>query len=236
MSLVANLCAHGHNPQSPFRRLRIPSTFCKSVDRAFYLLPLTLGTSDILDNFAITRFHGEIHQGFDYQNEPFALASVIIHRISGQSLEDFFRSRVFNRLGMSCTSFDPSNNLREQIQGAVSLPGGDVHWFKPYLSGLQSDNPFAASGGLTSTTGDMSKWISYLLRLSRGERLPMDPDLTGDTFAEIITAQTLSTLQTVFVVPKGRSSYPEFSAATYAMAVQRFTLWCAPTSSQEPTR
>lgn len=107
---------------------------------------------------ALTPLRFEPGAKWEYGNGGFEVAGRVIEVVSGEPLEQFMQTRLFNPLGMSATTFWPS---REQLR-RLATP----HAPKPDSSGLlEAPLPFtyplsdlsgspSPGGGLFSTAGD----------------------------------------------------------------------------------
>lgn len=89
---------------------------------------------------------------YSYSNTGYNLAAVIVQRVSGMSLADFTRARIFEPLGMTRTSW---RDLHTRIvkDRAVAYGTGP--------SGFATNMPFEnvyGNGGLLTTVGDLLIW------------------------------------------------------------------------------
>jgi len=91
-------------------------------------------------------------KGFHYSDANYALLGMIIEEVSGDSLPQFYRSRIFDPLNMHDTYLQ----FHEP-----DLPGGILS--HPYLGeidlGFFNTSADWGSGGLVSTVGDLSQFI-----------------------------------------------------------------------------
>lgn len=93
-----------------------------------------------------------------YNNGGFLMLSVAIERISGQSLEDFLRERIFEPVQMYSTL------LRRSETGFVANSAG-LHIKNS--AGVYERSPFygtafAGEGGIVSTVDDMLRWLIHM--------------------------------------------------------------------------
>jgi CubicO group peptidase (beta-lactamase class C family) len=92
----------------------------------------------------------------------------IIEAVSGQSYEDFLRTRFFEPLGMTDTTFYPTPALREQVAVTYGKKDGRLVQATNTIIELPASGaryPIPA-GGLYSTAADLAKL--YQMMLSRG--------------------------------------------------------------------
>jgi CubicO group peptidase (beta-lactamase class C family) len=92
-----------------------------------------------------------------YSNTGYALAALIIERVSGRSLQDFTQERLFKPLGMTHTQW--RDDFTRVVQNrATAYTGSEAN-------GFHQDMPFTnmiGNGGLLSTMGDLLKWEENL--------------------------------------------------------------------------
>lgn len=89
---------------------------------------------------------------WSYSNSGYNLAAVIVARISGMSFAEFSRTRLFEPLGLTHTSW------RDEYARVV--PGRAIA-YAPAGNRYRQDMPFEnvhGNGGLLTTVGDLLKW------------------------------------------------------------------------------
>ena len=100
-----------------------------------------------------------------YSNTGFTLLGVVVERVSGRSLADFTRERLFEPLGMTHTSW--RDDFRRTVPGRATAYSGDAR------RGFRLDMPFTnivGNGGLLTTVGDLLRWNENLDRPRVGGR------------------------------------------------------------------
>ena len=93
---------------------------------------------------------------WSYCNTGYNLSEIIVSRVSGMSLAEFTRQRIFLPLGMTHTSW------RDDYTRLV--PGRAVA-YSSKSDGFHADMPFEniyGNGGLLTTVGDLLKWNEHL--------------------------------------------------------------------------
>ena len=93
-----------------------------------------------------------------YSNTGYALAGIIVQRVSGKSLQAFTQERLFRPLGMTHTQWR-DDYTRIVPNRATAYSRTD--------SGYKQDMPFTnmiGNGGILSTMGDLLKWNENLDR------------------------------------------------------------------------
>lgn len=92
-----------------------------------------------------------------YSNSNFVLGATVIERASGQSLNSFFRTALFERLGMRNTLW--RDDFRAVVAGRAQAysPGEGGKWrLDVPLNGV------VGAGGLMTTAGDLQRWNEVL--------------------------------------------------------------------------
>ena len=92
-----------------------------------------------------------------YSNTGYALAGIIVERVSGKSLDAFTQERLFRPLGMTHTRW------RDDFTTVV--PNRATAYSGTAANGFHTDMPFTnmiGNGGLLSTMADLLKWNENL--------------------------------------------------------------------------
>jgi len=93
---------------------------------------------------------------YSYSNSNYTMLTIIVERVSKQSLEDFTKERLFKPLGMNSTRW--RSNFRDVIPNRAQA-------YSERDNGYQLEMPFEhiyGHGGLLTTTGDLLKWNQLL--------------------------------------------------------------------------
>ncbi len=85
-----------------------------------------------------------VNSTYEYANENFIILSYLIEKLSGISLQMYFRTKIFEPLGLSSTVFDPFGKAFQLVQS----PAEEYYYFSDLNVGPQ---PFAISS--CSNTG-----------------------------------------------------------------------------------
>lgn len=109
---------------------------------------------------------------FTYTDVGFIVLGRLVEKVSGQTLDEFAKTNVFQPLEMSETSFNPSAELRKRAAPTEQRDGtwlkGEVHDPRAHLL-----RGVAGHAGLFSTADDLTRYGQQMLRLAMGnERLP----------------------------------------------------------------
>ncbi len=96
---------------------------------------------------------------FEYSNEGFSLAAMIVERVSGQNYETFLRERLFLPSGMKDTGYQAPNWPIERLPIGYREDG--TPWGRVYKNGWLPDGPgwyLRGNGGIQSTLDDLYRW------------------------------------------------------------------------------
>lgn len=107
---------------------------------------------------------------YAYDNVLYLVAGQLIEKISGQSWEDFVRTRILVPVGMSGSTVRHSDAASG---GNVATTHAEVDGKVKVIAPMVSDNTNPA-GGINSTATDMAKWMMVQMdsgRLASGARL-----------------------------------------------------------------
>ena len=94
---------------------------------------------------------------YSYSNSGYALASVIIEKVSGQDYATFMQERIFKPLGLDATFYgDHLKLIPNRARGYVRTPDGFQN-----ADFLDMSGPYGA-GALLSTVDDLATWFRAL--------------------------------------------------------------------------
>jgi CubicO group peptidase (beta-lactamase class C family) len=119
---------------------------------------------------------------WQYQNVVYAIAGLLVEKISGMPWETFVRTRIFTPLGMNET-IPLVSMLRGQPNVATphALIDDSVQ-----IVPIRSTDAVAPAGSVWSSVSDMSRWMRFMLDSGRvGDKRLIAPA----TFREIIAPQ-----------------------------------------------
>jgi D-aminopeptidase len=120
---------------------------------------LSVDSTDILEMYRqIDDMNFEPGATWMYNNGGWLLLSIAIERISGLSLEEFFRTRVFGPIGMHNTLLSRADSGFVPNSGSQHAVGPGNSFAKMYW-GL--DN-FLGAGAMISTVDDLLLWLRHL--------------------------------------------------------------------------
>jgi CubicO group peptidase (beta-lactamase class C family) len=101
---------------------------------------------------------------YAYDNVLYTVAGEVIERVSGLSWEDFIRTRILDRIGMTTTDVRHSAGIRGVVN--IASPHAVVEGKLIPVMPFTSDNVNPA-GGIHSNASDMAKWMIVQLDSGR---------------------------------------------------------------------
>ena len=132
--------------------------------------PSTYSRREVAERLRFLPLATSFRSAYAYDNVLYLVAGQVIEAVSGLSWEDFIRTRILARVGMTTSSprFDTAAN-----GGNVATPHARVDERVRVVQPFASDNTNPA-GGILSNAADMASWMRVLLRrgqLADGTRL-----------------------------------------------------------------
>jgi CubicO group peptidase (beta-lactamase class C family) len=115
---------------------------------------------------------------FHYSNLAFALLGIVVERVSGMAYQDYIRDRLFEPVGLTRVTFEPTPPV---AKGYLAQPYADGVWD---TVGVET-GAWASAGQLWGTAGDICRWGAFLA----------DPDesvLASSTAEEMRTVQVIT--------------------------------------------
>ena len=111
---------------------------------------------------------------YSYSNQGYILSVLLVERITGRSLQEFAKERIFGPLGMKDTRWrdDFTQVVRGRAAGYETGPSGAVHTNMPNTN-------IYGNGGLLTTVGDLQRWNREL----------DDPRSLGQAFVDMLEEQ-----------------------------------------------
>jgi CubicO group peptidase (beta-lactamase class C family) len=158
----------------------------------------------------------EFRTGFEYSGLLYAVAGLVIERVTGKTWEEFTQQRLFDPLGMSrsyCLDRNQWRNTADQSADEVAVgyikKGKRMvpyfHGSKKRSSAAEELGPIGPAGAIVSTVDDMCRWLAFQMGEGRsGGR-------------EIISKNTLREVHTPQIPEPGHAPFPELLDVSYAM-------------------
>lgn len=96
---------------------------------------------------------------WSYNNGGYIALSVAIERLTGQSLEDVLRERIFEPIGMTDTLLRRVDTDFVPNSATLHMLGAGGRFTKEYMG-----MAIAGEGGMVSTVDDMLRWLAHMNR------------------------------------------------------------------------
>jgi CubicO group peptidase (beta-lactamase class C family) len=145
--------------------------------------PSTYDRKEIARRLRYIKPATSFRSAYAYDNVLYLVAGQVIEAVSGLSWEDFVRTRILDRVGM--THSDVHHSAAGQ-PGNVATPHAEVNDTVRPVAPFLSDNTNPA-GGIVSGAEDMAKWVMVQLdsgRVADGSRL-FAPATTRQLWREV---------------------------------------------------
>jgi CubicO group peptidase (beta-lactamase class C family) len=125
-----------------------------------YWPPTSYTTKEVVERLRNVPLATSFRSAYAYDNILFAVATLVIENVSGQSYADFLRNNIFKPVGMDETLVDMTY-LKPGMDVAMGHAKFDFKDLKPVPPMAWSNNPGA--GGIYSSVHDMAKWMNVQL-------------------------------------------------------------------------
>jgi D-alanyl-D-alanine carboxypeptidase len=113
--------------------------------------------SDLVDLFKNKPLQFEPGTEWSYSNSGYLLAGLVISKLSGRDYADFIREELFEKLGMSQTSYEPFG-WRPENANPIGIDRDYAPTSMKAFPMIWAD----AAGGVMSTVADWSRWLDWL--------------------------------------------------------------------------
>lgn len=118
--------------------------------------------SELLKRMQYLEPTSDIREKFQYNNLMYAVAGIVIERLTGQTWEEFVQNRIFKPLGMNLSNFSVDDS---QQSNDFAYPHSERNE-KTEVIPFRNLSNIGPAGGINSSAADMVKWIQ--LQLSEG--------------------------------------------------------------------
>ncbi len=108
----------------------------------------------IVDEIAALPQWTPLGSTWSYNNVGFAAAALVMQAAAGQPYEDIVRARVFEPLGMSRSTFWPTEVMTQRFAVGHNVVGGNVQVARPWEIG-RANHP---AGGVNTTVRDLLRY------------------------------------------------------------------------------
>ncbi|WP_243042351.1 serine hydrolase [Dyella sedimenti] len=170
-----------------------------------YWPPTSYSTREVVQRLRNVPLATSFRSAYAYDNILFAVATLVIEQVSGQSYADFIRERIFQPVGMDESLVDMTY-LKSGMDVATGHAKSDFTQLKPVPPMAWTNNPGA--GGIYASVHDLAKWMNVQLA---GGKLPGGKAL----FSESSQNQMWSMLTPMKIseppVPELKDAKPHFA-------------------------
>jgi CubicO group peptidase (beta-lactamase class C family) len=170
-----------------------------------YWPPTSYSTKEVVQHLRNVPLATSFRSAYAYDNILFAVATLVIEQVSGQSYADFIRDRIFKPVGMDESLVDMTE-LKPGMDTAMGHAKFNFSELKPVPPMAWSNN--SGAGGIYASVHDMAKWMNVQLA---GGKLPNGKPL----FSEDSQKQMWSMLTPMKIseppVPELKESKPNFA-------------------------
>ena len=175
-----------------------------------YWPPTSYSTKDVVEHLRYVPLANSFRSAYAYDNILFAVATLVIEQVSGQSYADFVRQHIFQPVGMNESLIDMTA-LKPGMDYAMGHAKADFKELQPVPPMAWLNAPGA--GGIYASVHDMAKWMNVQLA---GGALPAGTDgKPGRLFSEDSQRQMWTMLTPIAVnkppVPELAPLLPNFS-------------------------
>ncbi|AIF47636.1 serine hydrolase [Dyella japonica] len=125
-----------------------------------YWPPTAYSTKEVVQRLRDVPLATSFRSAYAYDNILFAVATLVIEQVSGQSYADFISQRIFKRVGMDESLIDMTQ-LKPGMDVATGHAKFNFTELKPVPAMAWSNNPGA--GGIYASVHDMAKWMNVQL-------------------------------------------------------------------------
>lgn len=155
---------------------------------------------------------------WEYQNVVYAIAGVIVERLSGMPWQRFVTTRIYDPLGMHET-IPLVSELAGQPNVAVphALVNDTVHRVP-----IRTTDAIASVGSVWSSVSDMSKWMRFMLDSGRvGTTRLIQPS----TFGEIVAPQIRAPMEEYPALELARPHFFSYALGWFVQDYNGETVW-----------
>lgn len=155
---------------------------------------------------------------WNYQNVVYAIAGVLVERLSGMSWDAFVRERLFTPLGMAETEPLDARILQ---QPNVATPHGATDDSVRTVP-QRSVDAVASVGSVWSSVADMSKWLRFMLDTARVGDTPL---IASETFREIVAPQIRAPMALYPVLELARPHFFSYALGWFVHDYEGEIVW-----------
>ncbi|MDE2155177.1 MAG: serine hydrolase [Xanthomonadaceae bacterium] len=125
-----------------------------------YWPPTSYTTREVVERLRFVPLKNGFRSGYAYDNILFAVATLVIEKVSGQSYADFVREHIFEPVGMDESVIDKTY-LKPGMDVAMGHARLDFRHLGPVPPMAWLNDPGA--GGIYASVHDLAKWMNVQL-------------------------------------------------------------------------
>jgi CubicO group peptidase (beta-lactamase class C family) len=144
--------------------------------------PTTYDRKEIVRRLRYIPLATSFRSSYAYDNVLYLVAGEVIEKVSGQSWEEFVRSRILQKVGMSRSDVRHPGGDAANIAGTHAEVNDTVRPLAPFIS--DNTNP---AGGIMAGAADLAKWMRVQLDSGRvaGEVRLFSPPTAKQLWREV---------------------------------------------------
>jgi CubicO group peptidase (beta-lactamase class C family) len=153
--------------------------------------PVSKWEQQLLGTIPRTQFINEPGTKYSYSNIGYAILGLALSRAAGEPYVSYIHNHILVPLGMSYTAFELGPELERKRAKGFLIENGKVDAEEPELQERQGRGWRLPNGGLYSTVGDLSQWVSFEL----GREVPqvLSQEALSKNFSRLASADSTFT-------------------------------------------
>jgi CubicO group peptidase (beta-lactamase class C family) len=172
-----------------------------------YWPPTSYTTKEVVERLRNVPIKNSFRSNYAYDNILFAVATLVIEQVSGQSYADYVREHIFQPVGMDESLIDKTY-LKPGMNVAIGHAKANFKDLEPVPPMAWLNDPGA--GGIYASAHDLAKWMN--VQLAGGVLLTKDADgKPARLFSEDSQQQMWSMLTPITI---GKPPIPELAPLT----------------------
>lgn len=164
-------------------------------------------TEDVVRRLRYVPLSTSFRSAYAYDNILYAVAQLVIEKVSGQKYADFVRENIFVPVGMDHTRINSDALGKNDSNVAVGHAKFNFSELKPVPAMSWSNN--SAAGGIYASVNDLSKWM--IVQLNGGV---LGTDADGKERRLFSAARQREMWSMITPIPVRPASVPELAAAS----------------------
>jgi len=178
----------------------------------------TLSMEEMIRRLRYVKPESSFRSHWEYQNVVYAIAGVLVERLSGMPWQRFVTTRIFDPLGMHET-IPLVSELASQPN--VAVPHARVNGTVRTVP-IRTTDAIAPAGSVWSSVFDMSKWMRFVLDSGRvGTKQLIRPS----TFSELVAPQMRAPMEEYPALELARPHFFSYALGWFVQDYDGETVW-----------